>query len=71
MAGHKKQSSRPLCLDILPLKRLAMHYRAGPTSTSIFPAAMGCSFSPNQEQLSVVYGDRTIIVWGVKDPAKV
>jgi hypothetical protein len=50
---------------------IASYLVAAPRSASMFPAAMGCSFSPNQEQLSVVYGDRTIIVWGVKDPAKV
>ncbi|KAG2501853.1 hypothetical protein HYH03_000351 [Edaphochlamys debaryana] len=37
---------------------------------ALFPDAVGCSFDSAGERLTVVYSDRSIVVWDVRNPAK-
>ncbi|GLC59459.1 hypothetical protein PLESTB_001489800 [Pleodorina starrii] len=38
---------------------------------SLFPDAVGCAFDSSGERLTVVYADRSLMVWDVRNPAKV
>lgn len=49
-----------------------MYCFAGSTKDTVFPDALGCSFSLGDEQrLVVAYADQSIIVWNITDLQKV